>query len=179
MPTCQKCSTTFPNRVNINGIYHNIQRRKYCLDCSPFGGHNTKKLNGCESSYKKSKNLMHTTKTCSCCMTEKPIQNFYKHKTKNNILYSICDTCSIQKRTNARHIFKQMCIEYLGTKCQVCGFVGHQASMGFHHIDPTQKEFNISHSKASTLTDTVKKELDKCMLLCLNCHGVMHFKEDF
>jgi len=41
MPTCQNCSKTFKNRVEVEGKIRNFQRRKFCLDCSPFGKHNT------------------------------------------------------------------------------------------------------------------------------------------
>jgi hypothetical protein len=44
MPTCKICETIFPNLVNINGEKKNLQRRKYCLLCSPYGKHNTKQL---------------------------------------------------------------------------------------------------------------------------------------
>ncbi len=44
MPMCKKCGNQFPNRAKINNITKNLNRRKYCLDCSPFGQHNTKQL---------------------------------------------------------------------------------------------------------------------------------------
>jgi hypothetical protein len=44
MPTCQKCGDKFPFRVLIDGKQRNLKSRKYCLQCSPFGNHNTKNL---------------------------------------------------------------------------------------------------------------------------------------
>ena len=44
MPTCKKCQANFPNRIKIDGKEKNLGNRSYCLDCSPYGEHNTKKL---------------------------------------------------------------------------------------------------------------------------------------
>jgi hypothetical protein len=41
MPTCRKCKANFPNRVSIDGKIRVVNRRKFCLSCSPFGRHNT------------------------------------------------------------------------------------------------------------------------------------------
>lgn len=37
MPTCQECGQSFPTWVKIEGRFRNLQNRRYCLDCSPFG----------------------------------------------------------------------------------------------------------------------------------------------
>ena len=39
---CRKCADPIPNRVKINGLFRNIQNRKFCLKCSPFQKHNTR-----------------------------------------------------------------------------------------------------------------------------------------
>lgn len=44
MPKCQQCGDEFPNRVKVNGKTKNLSTRRYCLRCSPFGSHNTRKL---------------------------------------------------------------------------------------------------------------------------------------
>lgn len=44
MPTCKKCNKPFKNRVVIDGVDRVINRRRYCLNCSPFGEHNTRQL---------------------------------------------------------------------------------------------------------------------------------------
>lgn len=44
MPTCIKCDSHFPNWKVIDGKLRGLHRRKYCLDCSPFGSHNTKQI---------------------------------------------------------------------------------------------------------------------------------------
>jgi len=44
MPICANCNSVYPNTVKIEGIVRNLSSRKYCLECSPFGEHNTRKI---------------------------------------------------------------------------------------------------------------------------------------
>lgn len=65
-------------------------------------------------------------------------------------------------------------LEY-GGKCSVCGYSKCVDALQFHHLDPTQKEFHLGESRGKKL-ETIKKELDKCVLLCSNCHVEAHAK---
>lgn len=69
---------------------------------------------------------------------------------------------------------KQMALDYMGNKCQICGYNKCSRALVFHHIDPKEKSFNIS--RASCSWDKIKKELDKCILVCQNCHAEIHDK---
>lgn len=55
-----------------------------------------------------------------------------------------------------------------------CGGVFHHSAFDFHHIDPTTKEKDpglmMTHSD-----EVLFKELDKCILLCANCHRIRHY----
>jgi len=67
---------------------------------------------------------------------------------------------------------KTECVEYKGGKCVVCGAIGHQSMMTFHHRDPSKKEFSISSKLANGWTlERLKPELDKCDLACASCHN--------
>lgn len=70
---------------------------------------------------------------------------------------------------------KKRCVEYKGGKCQNCGYSKCLGSLIFHHLDPTRKEFGISSRTVKWIT--LKTELDKCILLCSNCHGEIHDQE--
>lgn len=63
-------------------------------------------------------------------------------------------------------------IEYKGGKCQLCGYNKCKSSLSFHHLDPNEKDFSISSVNWSF--DRIKNELDKCILVCTNCHGEIH-----
>lgn len=67
---------------------------------------------------------------------------------------------------------KVMLIEYKGGKCEICGYNNCVEALQFHHIDPKEKEFAISGK--STCFEKMKKEADKCVLLCANCHVEVH-----
>lgn len=73
-----------------------------------------------------------------------------------------------------RRTIKLKAIEYKGGKCCVCGYNRCVSAMTFHHIDPSQKDFGISHKGLSRSWDKVAKELDKCVLVCNNCHAEVH-----
>jgi len=90
-----------------------------------------------------------------------------------------CDTCR-NKKINLRKELKQQMINYLGGKCNRCGFITeYQGAYSFHHRNPLNKSFEISTLINSNIYNTDKelilKELDKCELLCENCHRIEHF----
>lgn len=76
-----------------------------------------------------------------------------------------------------RHSHKLKAIEYLGGKCSSCGLASeHPEVYDFHHLDPSVKEKDpgmLMHCSWERL----QKELDKCVLLCANCHRIAHAKE--
>ena len=67
-----------------------------------------------------------------------------------------------------------MTVEYKGGRCQVCGYDRCIEALEFHHLDPTQKDFGISHRGYTRSWEKVKEEVDKCILLCANCHREVH-----
>lgn len=79
---------------------------------------------------------------------------------------------------NRRKKLKEMAVEYLGGKCQRCGYVGHQAALVPHHKDPSQKEFALGGGGITRAWVKVQEELDKCVLLCSNCHLTIHATND-
>lgn len=71
---------------------------------------------------------------------------------------------------------KLKAIEYLGGKCSICGYDRCTASLDFHHLDPSSKEFGIGANGITRSWEKTKAELDKCILVCKNCHGELHYK---
>lgn len=72
-----------------------------------------------------------------------------------------------------RLLVKKKAVDYKGGECQVCGYDRCVRSLDFHHLDPTKKDFAISEFKNRKI-EKLKNELDKCILLCSNCHGEVH-----
>ena len=77
------------------------------------------------------------------------------------------------KVTKRRRKLKVMAVNHKGGKCEVCEYAKCVAALEFHHQDPSQKEFRIS-SGITRAWSTIEKELDKCVLLCSNCHKETH-----
>lgn len=69
---------------------------------------------------------------------------------------------------------RQMAIEYKGGRCERCGYFRCIDALEFHHADSSEKEFSISERGYTRSWDKVKEELDKCVLLCANCHREFH-----
>lgn len=68
---------------------------------------------------------------------------------------------------------------YKGGKCSECGFVASEdtiAAFDFHHINPLEKEYTPS-DMLMLKKEKVFKELDKCILLCSNCHRILHHRQ--
>jgi 5-methylcytosine-specific restriction endonuclease McrA len=78
---------------------------------------------------------------------------------------------AVQRR---REKVRLMAVEYKGGRCQVCGYDKCIEALEFHHLDPTQKDFGISHKGYTRSWAKVKEEVDKCILLCANCHRESH-----
>ncbi len=75
-----------------------------------------------------------------------------------------------------RKATKQRMVAAMGGKCQCCGYDRCTESMDFHHIDPEQKEMSLGSVRANpTAWGAIVNELRKCILICRNCHGEIHY----
>jgi transcriptional regulator with XRE-family HTH domain len=63
-------------------------------------------------------------------------------------------------------------VAYKGGGCEICGYNKSLKALHFHHLDPKTKKFGISSANKSFLE--IKAEVDKCVLLCSNCHSEVH-----
>jgi hypothetical protein len=161
MPICKLCSSKFKNNMMIDRKIRNLQRRKYCLTCSPFGKHNTESLS----------RVMQNNKlqiiVCSICNRN------YIYSKKAGHTKKVCNSCVVNKYKTA---FKKKCVEYKGGECKICGYKKCLRALSFHHTNPKTKEFIISGAHCRKW-EIIRLELDKCILLCENCHLEIHDKE--
>lgn len=72
---------------------------------------------------------------------------------------------------------KQRAIDALGGACSRCGFNACIKALTFHHRDPSEKEGTIANMLDQSWA-AVEKELRKCVLLCFNCHMIVHCEQD-
>lgn len=114
----------------------------------------------------------HTIKEVSN-ITNVSISTVKRYKNKNTKLTdSEIRNNKIKSVIDWRKRAKDKLIEYKGGECVICGYNKCSRSMDFHHLDPNKKDFGISGSTKSI--SKLKKEVDKCILVCKNCHGEIH-----
>lgn len=98
---------------------------------------------------------------------------------------SRCDECSNIRKSNfgksnrdivtaralrQRRNRKKKCVSLLGGECVQCGYCKSIRALTFHHKDPTTKISDLSKLIVLNSWKMVLKELEKCVLLCFNCH---------
>ena len=128
--------------------------------------------------------------TCSRCKQQKPLSEFNKHKRG---ITSWCKEC-VRERSREYYKEKNETIrakrkvytqerrkwfnEYKqNLKCSECGET-HPACLEFHHTDPKRKDFGIAEAicQLNLGKDKILEEINKCVVLCSNCHKKLHYK---
>ena len=142
------CGKAFNAKQLIDGRMRSLYRRRFCLECSPFGQHNT-------------------SRQPPGVMTPEELVK-YRHRKRNEKTYRY------QKKQ--RKQVKARLVALLGGRCQVCGYEGSMAALEFHHLDASGKEFAIS--KYGVSLKRLLAEAQKCELLCSNCHRERHAAAD-
>ena len=101
---------------------------------------------------------------------------------ENGWTRKFCYTCAPHEDENMSHAqavtikrraIKKMLIERAGGKCSNCGYNKCVRALEFHHLNPEEKDFGISKTLTKSIS-ALKEEVDKCVLLCSNCHAEEH-----
>jgi hypothetical protein len=116
---------------------------------------------------------IHESKHCKRCNTVKFSDEFYRRR-KGTDLSPYCKVCTSEQTLQRQRVFKQKCVEYKGGRCELCGYNKCIGALEFHHKDPKEKDFTIAKAKLTTFSNKITEELDKCALLCANCHRETH-----
>ena len=164
--TCKQCGKDFPSWIMCGTKRKTLTGRSYCLECSPIG--NKKQIvrwmtiDGVEC------------RKCSTCNVFKQATTefFHARKEGGTPIKSTCKVCD-QLLDRQRSIDqKTAAVNYKGGRCVDCDGVFPICAYDFHHLDPSTKDFEIG--KRHMDLDRLKPELDKCVLLCANCHRIRH-----
>lgn len=66
-------------------------------------------------------------------------------------------------------------VKRMGGCCQICGYDKNYAALNFHHMDPKQKLCGLNlRVMSNNSMEFIEAELQKCKLLCRNCHDELH-----
>lgn len=135
------------------------------------------------------------TRTCKKCGQEKPLTSFPVRKVRGKPYRRyVCGACKTsgwrsrhkeqevnnqrkarEKAKQNRLITKCRLLEHLNQfVCQTCGF-HNPLALCFHHRDPATKLFAIASGVGRRFSLTrLKLEVEKCDVVCLNCHSLLH-----
>jgi hypothetical protein len=105
------------------------------------------------------------TTTCSRCDKE--------YKYKRNCTTTLCRSCARRERRQKK---KLKMIEMKGGECVYCGYKKCPQALQFHHLEPEKKRFSMYRGIDRNWKE-IKKELEKCELVCANCHAEIHSEE--
>lgn len=103
---------------------------------------------------------------CSTCGETNP-EKFYGRKT------NACITCHNADTLRRGHETRRRAIELMGGRCRRCGYGDYSCALDFHHIDPATKDISFATWRTWSWK-RVLEELPKCILLCKNCHAIVH-----
>lgn len=155
---CLRCSKVIPKRALVNNKIRNFQRRKYCFDCSPFGMHNTGQLHRNKITKRRDRTII-----CPCGKESKAAKG------------TRCYSCRFKSYYKKKLDF---IYAILGESCWICNYnkgeLGRQI-LSFHHVYPKLKFMGLSAREISGHKwELIWNEIQKCVLLCRNCHGEVH-----
>lgn len=160
------CAASYNNRIHPKRSGENN-----CLECNAVIP--TRKTWCSETCKIKMKANLHppqapmTEYTCKYCSKTMPVEAFYKtSKVK-------CRSCTAAYMTKRKQKCKDLLVKNAGGKCVRCGYSGCNRALHFHHFDPSTKQFLICQMLSSNF-ERLMEEVDKCILLCANCHFEKH-----
>jgi hypothetical protein len=130
-------------------------------------------------------------KQCPKCKIVKSLGSFNKNKRSKDGLQRVCRDCTKEEhkkwytnnketqleknkvvRENKKQWFRELKQQY---SCMKCG-ENRWHILDFHHMDPNEKDFDVSNMGSVSKKRTLK-EIEKCITLCRNCHSEFHFLE--
>ena len=86
-----------------------------------------------------------------------------------------CKKCRVYFAGRNRKKLRIKAVDYLGGECSDCGYTSEYIDVyDFHHVNPKDKLFNITISEMCRSWKVIEEELNKCVLLCANCHRLRH-----
>jgi len=164
---CKKC-------INKEKRDKRLEKRKLNFTGGSIEGIEGRKCSICKRIFpesleyfgKQSWNKIGLDTYCKECRRNKNLENYIKNKKQWHVT---------QKKWAGLKRDKIIEVKQTLGGCKKCGEKRHWI-LDFHHIDPSQKLFQISQGEAKGW-ELINEEIKKCILLCKNCHGDFHYLE--
>ena len=137
-------------------------------------------------------NLIMETKLCGCCNVMKLVNEFHSNPTKKDGCQSMCKECrkvyhrkhyekNIDKYKDKAKKYKKTNIDWFinikkNLVCEKCGEDRYWV-LDFHHLNSDDKDRDISKMIRSSSIEKIMDEMNKCIILCSNCHRDLHYNE--
>lgn len=153
---CSSCQQSFPMYRIIDGKKHNLCNRKYCLECSPFGQHNTRTLHVPPKKGKQSSiciecgNEHHAKVKRKYCSVTCQMNYQWKNITVPNILIGK-GKCSVSLKRYLAEIRGYEC-----SRCHISEWDGEKIVLQLDHIDGNSDDNSLKNLR----------------LMCPNCHSL-------
>jgi DNA-directed RNA polymerase subunit RPC12/RpoP len=108
------------------------------------------------------------------CVTCSSTFGFYDGKSSTR-----CPECQsrygVIMRKRKRRLRKRLLVAQRGGRCEMCGATPRNMELfHFHHRDPLGKVSDVSKMIKSASMNRLQAEVDKCDLLCRDCHMGHH-----
>lgn len=135
------------------------------------------------------------TKFCKGCEKDLPLTDeFFASRVdrKNKLFQSLCRECqkqyrrdhyleNKQKYIDKAKVYTQNCVDWFNEfkqklKCERCPEDRYWV-LDFHHKDPNEKDVEVSLLVRKGNKKKLIEEINKCIVLCANCHRDLHFQE--
>lgn len=122
--------------------------------------------------------MLNEFKKCTKCQILKPRCDFNIRRKGSPYIFHMCKLCQTNRQKEMRNECSVFLRELKGRlKCERCG-QNHPATLQFHHKNPLTKKFAISESTGNIFSKSrLLAEIDKCEVLCANCHSIHHWEE--
>jgi len=113
---------------------------------------------------------------CKICTVEYNKKYTIKHRLANPGLYKEYNKRYNKEYNKTAYRETREFINAVKEKsgCLKCGEQRYWV-LDFHHIDPTKKEYGISNIQSNS--KILEQEIEKCVVLCRNCHSDFHHLE--
>lgn len=115
------------------------------------------------------------TTSVLCCHTHGDVKHVCRVEADGSKRWR-CTQCEYASVKRRRYKVKARLVQMLGGSCSRCDYSKCTRALTFHHRDRESKEFSLSE-KSNWAWHRLVMEVQKCVLLCSNCH--MEIEEEF